>query len=436
MDDTPGSPAPKNQSSSAKTLSSLFAKRWTHKIASVFARRTRRDDRGPVAEDGAVGWSLSSHDTIRVISNRPEPTQGIDTSRFPTPFPFRRLPYDIRVIIYSHLESRPPLAPKLDCQGFYLSCRQNKREIEEFARDRLRTLFARIEDTSSVGVAIRRGSDELRNITVALPYAAFDDLGVSSSNPKWKREVLSGLHPLFAYPFDTLHIAISDDQCHVSSSPEVAAPSTNCLVESTLRYLIRDLSFMVECSNTCNDRANFTDNKQSKVEKIFKLRVAEEVPPYPSADVRARRICLSWDSRPFPHDETPLSGRIVYADPSRPQALKNANPLHPANLHTSMVYELSGADGSVGEIGIVSPTRWPLHNTGRPSVKHMVDSFDLHRGSIVSSKGSGMKLEQGIAGVRIQKLEDGEDRRHKAAVDRKFDHDVFMACIEEGYFPD
>ncbi|XPS81766.1 hypothetical protein M3J09_013694 [Ascochyta lentis] len=64
-------------------------------------------------------------------SNSSRTTQGIGASRLSTPFPFGHLPYDIRVIIYSRFDTNPPLVPKMECLGFYLSCRQYKREIEE-----------------------------------------------------------------------------------------------------------------------------------------------------------------------------------------------------------------------------------------------------------------------------------------------------------------
>lgn len=344
------------------------------------------------------------------------------------PFPFSRLPYDVRAIVYSYLETGQPLAPRFECLGFYLSCRQYRRDIEEFARDRLRRLCAKIENTLSVKVAIKRGLNELRSITVVLPYTAFDGL---SSYPRWKREVLSSLHPLFAYPFDMLRVHISSEQC-----PTLSAQFK---YESTWRSLIQDLGSVIEYSNTYNHQAHSVNDRREKFEEIFEPGSTKDDTPYPSAEVTARRICLSWDRRPSPRGDVQLSGRLIYADESYQRHAfrmeKNQDPLNPANPQTAIVYELRSAEYPIGEIGIVSSMRWPRYEFGESSVTDMIRSFDLRRGTIVSSEGLGMQLENGLAGVRVQKLEDEEDRRYKAALDRKFDDDVIRACIEEGYMP-
>jgi hypothetical protein len=418
MDDTACSPALQNQSPLAKIFKTIFASRYSYKIASLFARHTRYIRQGPSVASGA---SISS-----------------------TPFTFSHLPYDVRIIIYSYLETSQPLAPRFECLGFYLSCQQFKREIEEFARDRLRNLCARIENTSSVKIAIKRDLDELRSITVVLPYTAFDDLDASSSQPKWNHEVLSNLCPLFAYPFDTLRIEISSEQCPASSIPKCDRLSAWPDVTRTLRFLIRDLGSVVECSNMNKLQAHSMNDGQDKVEQVFKPEWGKEVPLYPSIEVKARRICLSWDLRSSPRGRIRLIGRIIYAEEpphtskGRWQAFrkeKNWNPLNPANLQTAMVYELCGAECSVGEMGIVSPMRWPLHKFGEPFVTRMVDSFDLRRGIIVSSEGVGMELKNGLAGVKVRELEDEEDRRHKVALRSRLDDMIMRAYIEEGHMP-
>jgi hypothetical protein len=420
MDDTACSPALKNPSPLAKKLKTICASRHSYKIASMFARHT-----GPTRQ------------------RPPESSGARSSSTF-----FSRLPYDVRMIIYSYLETGQPLAPRFECLGFYLSSQQSKREIEDFSRDRLRSLFATIENASGVKVAIKRGLDELRSITVVLPYTAFDNFYASSSQPKWKHEVLTGLHPLFAYPFDTLHIEISNEQRPISSIPKCETQDAWPDVTGTLRFLIRDLGSIVEYSNTSNLRAHLLNDGQNKVEKVFKPDGAKQVAMDPSTNVKARRICLSWDHRPFPRGRIQLSGRIIYAEEPRHsrkgkwQTSRKEKSWIPANLQTTMVYELSDAGCSVGEMGIVSPMRWPLYKPGGPSVTRILDAFDLRRGMIVLSEGLGMELENELAGVKVQELQDQEDRRHKAALERQnaayardFDDMVMRASIEEGYMP-
>lgn len=101
-----------------------------------------------------------------------------------------------------------------------------------------------------------------------------------------------------------------------------------------------------------------------------------------------------------------------------------------------MVYELWGAEHPAGEIGIVSPVRWRLHTFEGCSVTKEVDSFDLRKGTIVSSKGFGMELENGVPGVRDQELEDEEIKRHAAALAEKFENYVRRAYMDEGHMPD
>jgi hypothetical protein len=400
MDDTACSrPTQKNQSPLARIFKTILASRFSYKIASIFTRHTR---------------SSSS-----------------------TPFPFGRLPYDIRVIIYSYLENGQPLAPRFECLGFYLSCQQFKREIEEFSRDRLRSLFTRIENALSVEVAIKPGLDELRSITVVLPYAAFDDFGASSLRPKWKYEILRGLHPLLAYPFDTLHIEISSDpECDT----RCAGHAVN--VWRTLRYLIGDLGLIVEFSNMCKFRPRLINEALNELEKLFKANCAREVTLYPTK-VKTRQICLSWDHQTSPRRPIQLSGRMIYSEephytskrrwPFRKE--KKTNPLSPANPPTAIVYELCDAGWSVGEMGIVSPTRWSGDKFTGPLVTSIINSFDVRRGILVSSKGIGMEPENGVAGVKVQELEDEEDRRYKEAKNMAHDDMMTRAYIDDGIMP-
>jgi hypothetical protein len=398
MDDTACSPARQNQSPLVRIFKTVLASRFSYKIASIFTRHTR-------------------------------PTSN-------TPSSFGRLPYDVRVIIYSYLENGQPLAPRFECLGFYLSCQQFKRDIEGFSRDRLRSLCARIKNSLSVEVDIKHGLDELRSITVVLPYTAFDDFGVSSSRPKWKYEILSGLHPLFAYPFDTLHIEISSD-------PECGTLCAGHNVSRTLRYLIRDLGSIVEYSNTCKFQPQSMNDAQNEVKELFKANCARDVTLYPSTPIKSRRICLSWDHQPSPRRPIQLSGTMIYSEEPHHtrkrrwpfQKEKMTDPLKPAKSQTAIVYKLSGAEWSVCEMGIVSPMRWSGYKLNESLVTSTVDSFDVRRGIIVSSKGLGMELENGLAGVKVQELEDEEDRRYKAAKAAAFEDWVNRAYIEEGIMP-
>ncbi|KAJ4992853.1 hypothetical protein SVAN01_01557 [Stagonosporopsis vannaccii] len=138
---------------------------------------------------------------------------------------------------------------------------------------------------------------------------------------------------------------------------------------------------------------------------------------------------------PDPRPPAQLQGRLVQG----PAPTKTANnppcqperPLLPPTLTTITAFHLHDPDHLVLEHGIVLP----LHTVGERDLTHLLDKSDLHMGTIVSSRGVGGELEYGMAGEEVKELENEEERRHKAAVERVFDDRVTRDCIEEGYMP-
>ncbi|KAJ8106603.1 hypothetical protein OPT61_g9426 [Boeremia exigua] len=165
-----------------QTQNMSLVSRCGDKMALMFRRRKHQSYQrfGEMGEaDNFTASDISASELPTSVLSTPE----ISTTVPSTPFPFNRLPYDIRTLVYHHLESDSALAPRLDCPGLLLSSRQNKTELEEFARDRFKTIYAKVKDTSGFNVAIQSDQDELKSITVVLPYAAFDNFDATLCIP-------------------------------------------------------------------------------------------------------------------------------------------------------------------------------------------------------------------------------------------------------------
>jgi len=331
---------------------------------------------------------------------------------------FNRLPYDIRFAVYSYLEPDLALAPHKDCLGFIMSCHQAKEEIEDLARGNLGSICATIEELCGVRATIEIDPHNQRNITVGLPFAAFDDSSIPSLDARWKRCILVNLHPLFAHPFDMMRIHVAGDY---GPNPNVAkheATARSTELECTMRSLTRGIGTMIDHVNFFTQLDVYQQHGRQhyleRLEQIFSPHPDKTVPPYPTEVVRAKRICLTWDLR-----DTPGSSKAyifgatwhtisIFVHPGRrsfyhfddtraslarwrkAKKEKKINPLDPPNLYESIYYHLHDAEYSMGEIGVASPTRWMLHIWSGQSVARLVDE---HNGNStrreVSSMGPG-----------------------------------------------
>jgi len=341
------------------------------------------------------------------------------------------------VIIYSYLQPGLPLAPNINCLGFILSCRQAKDEIEELVRERLAGICTKIRNASGVEVTIRCDSASPRSVTVEVPHTAFNEFDASPQDAKWKREVLVGLHPLFAHPFDMVHIHISSDglpesciSTH-SKAPEefqlqLKAQALLCAIGSMIDHVNRGVPLSVHAS-----ASRYCGYLLDRLEQRFTQTPGKDSSPYPTDAVKAKRICLSWDLRVSPKSDTvQLNGLLYHASRLtfphikphyRPfddtlhavsrwreaQRLKKIKPLDPPNFNRAILYELADVDGLVGEIGIVSPLRWPLHVYGGPDVARMVEGYEVCNETMISSLGLGMEVTRGLRGVGMESLRVG-----------------------------
>jgi hypothetical protein len=102
---------------------------------------------------------------------------------------FTNLNFDVRTVIYKHMDL-PPIGNSKDFKGFILSCRQAYLEAEETAPKiveiQLQRLKIRVEAETGVPVELpdvprNSGFAELRDISIAIPYAA---LGISENKDK------------------------------------------------------------------------------------------------------------------------------------------------------------------------------------------------------------------------------------------------------------
>jgi hypothetical protein len=77
------------------------------------------------------------------------------------------------------------------------------------------------------------------------------------------------------------------------------------------------------------------------------------------------------------------------------------DPLDPPNFNLAICYQLRDEEHLVGEIGIVSPTRWPIYHWRGPSVIETVDTQETHQ-EYVSSRGLGKEVRKGLKGVTVE----------------------------------
>jgi hypothetical protein len=357
-------------------------------------------------------------------------------SAFPHPNSFfTRLPFDIRAIIYSYLESGdlPPLAPKFQCFNFFLCCRQAKQEIEEIASIRVKYFLASFKQSTSIELYIQPDPRNYKNLTVVLPFTALYNRGLPSQALGWEREFLVGLHPLLSQYFDTLRI-------HFSGDPDTVPAHSSLLergkLEIGMHSLLRDLGYMIERVNRVDRNSNVASDYPPGLETIFWSRNGENLTPYPNAQVAVKRICLSWDLRASGDQEVELNGKLHHArisqtcskPPRQPffpgtRALirwmekvllnKTNEPVDPYRLHVAMYYQLRDAERLAGEMGIISPLHWRLTQDESLGLNALVNGIDTDNKSYVSSKGLGTEIMDGLMGISVQHFEEEEAKVQK-----------------------
>jgi hypothetical protein len=334
-------------------------------------------------------------------------------------FQLTNLPYDIRVLVYKYIDTDPPFSPRTNTLALYLSCQSIRNDLDDIEIDKLNRICARIESKAGIELNAQCDPDQPRCLTIVLPYNAFDNTEQSFQRPKWRRELLASLHPLFALHLETLHIKLSSKHCPDSSIPLNNTLRARLNHEDVMQNLIQDICAMIDYVNPGLNEAYFKG--------ILGGGQMEEIGSYPTAKVRAKRICLSWDLRPSPGDAIHVSGRIIkvwtptrrvtrWQDLRRKSLRRkssiNKAPLDPfpwAKYPLVMKYHLRGADLQVGEIGIISPSRWVLDEL----IKRLVANHDLCEISIISSAGVGREIMTGLVGVEKKDFFDEEESIQK-----------------------
>jgi hypothetical protein len=320
---------------------------------------------------------------------------------------FNRLPYDVRAIIYHYLEPEtfPPFSPgfRQTTSGFVLSCREAKQDLEEIAAMHLAKYLSefRVTVTSIPDFTLEisagelpKSMDNLRHITITLPFSAFECFHPCSGTVCWKREVLEGLHPLFAKYFDKVRIHFRGQQ----NKPATQTLFDRGCVEVAMHHLLRDITYMIEHVNK---------GQAGETMAIFKYEAGQQNAAYPRAHVKAKRICLSWDFRPEPtgtiSEQVILNGRMHSVRSSRLVTVG-------ANSNRPLFYHLRNEQRIVGEMGIVSNSRWKLDN--EPIMNTLLNGVST-RAEFCSSDGLGNEIRLGLRGVVAEEFEEQEQEMSK-----------------------
>ncbi|CAO2648307.1 Nn.00g075740.m01.CDS01 [Neocucurbitaria sp. VM-36] len=334
----------------------------------------------------------------------------VDNSLRPASSFFERLPYDVRAIIYSHLEpgQLPPITSGFQQEncGFILSCHRAKEELEEVPRIKFTNYLVEFgttfEKSTSLTIHIPSISTpiipttltQLRHVTITLPFTSLDRHRPSIRNHVWKREVLVGLHPLFALFLDQLHIHFSGHD----NMPACASLLDRGKVEVNMHSLLRDVTYMIERVN--KDKTGGTN---VVVETIFKYEAGQRRQAYPSARVNAKRICLSWNLTEGEQQrgdlEIHMNGRLHRHSASEFE-------VHGGNRNAEMFYHLRDKRLLVGEMGIISDSRWEM--TEHTKVISLLNGVET-RWVYCSCGDLGDDLREGLDGMSEAAFEEGEE---------------------------
>lgn len=355
---------------------------------------------------------------------------------------FAVLHYDIRQIIYTYLlpEDIPPFVAIIPetIVGFSISCKLAYGETLQPTKQRL---DRRIEDFTSTFAAATKVTPcikyDLRNFIITLPFHAFHNINAEPGRARWKREVITNLHPFFTLFFDTVRIHVRTED--PEAQPDSSTPLARAKLEVSMQSILRDLTYVVErvqraaYKNEADPSIRPQQSRAPVIDAIFKY-TPNRPPPYPSDCINAERICLTWDLRPpLEHDaHLPppiLNGKlhhlisdktIMTQDTSDRMRLisaasHKARSLLPediaftsdnSSIKHAMVYQLRDSERLSGEMGIVSLTRWTT----------MVFDFYLNRlvnGRFTRAEefyceGFGGELRRGLKGMTLDDFENEE----------------------------
>jgi hypothetical protein len=350
---------------------------------------------------------------------------------------FFDLPYDIRAIIYSYLEPQnvPPLSPAFESGGFMFSCRQAKQELEEMASKALKRFIESFKRSTGIEIRLSSTVGELKSVTIHLPFKAFSGRGWDGEGIRvmWKREVMTGLHPLLAQHFDKVRIHISAD-LDTQTWPEHESLSDRGRFEVTIHSLLRDIAYMIERVN--RNPPDWHSNNALMLDQIFGYEHGKKVEQYPTTHVNARRISLSWDLRDATNPESPivLNGRMhhlglksgnrsrepasllgplavpanaIKAFLAKDEGERDLSSIKLTDYENMLFYHLRDPRRLVGEMCIQSRQRWPPLEDWRFNELLNAATTDLE---YISSQGLGKRVERGLRGIEQDKFEAEEEQ--------------------------
>jgi hypothetical protein len=220
---------------------------------------------------------------------------------------FTYLPYDIRVIIYSYLEpsDAPPFSPRFST-AFHLTCHQALEEINDKPKKTLAKFVSDFKVKTQVDLTITSEPHDLHNITVTIPFKAINTSvghGHQKNYVGWKSEYKKAFHPLLALNFNTVRVNIGSEDD--KDAPDHATLLDRGRVDVCMHSLMRSLVHSIERRNVIDFASQEAEGGDS---------IATTWPPDRedlSSQVRARRICLSWDLRDNKSEKgTVLNGQL------------------------------------------------------------------------------------------------------------------------------
>ena len=314
---------------------------------------------------------------------------------------FEKLPYDVRVVIYAHLEpgDLPPLSPgyRASTAGCLLSCRAAKFDLDGIATTRLTGYYKcfGIKFAEFTGLEHRilkapthNLSSQLRQVTIVLPFTSFAPF--SQHQCQWKRNMLIALHPLFIHYFDKVHI-------HFFGSE--GRPASNTLfdrgkVEVRMHSLLRDLGYMIARVN----REGADENSKAIVDSIFPYVSGEDIREYPGVPVRAKRICLSWNLLDEHEEALSSDAHVLNGRQHKMPGIELDKP-------QEIFYYLCNRQRTIGEIGMVSEQRWK--DISRINFSVLLNGQSTLN-EYCSSDGVGRELRTGLSGISKEEFESCE----------------------------
>jgi hypothetical protein len=318
---------------------------------------------------------------------------------------FDQFPYDIRAIIYFYLQSEdlPPLAPDPNCVNFLLSCHAAKQEVDDLSSRRHAPFFASFKESTGVEVQIRHDRHSPRSLIAVIPYAAFKTSDLTPRRLGWKREIMIALHPLFSQTLDSIRIHIASE---ISTSPQLLSLVERAEVELSIHAMLRDAGYMIERVRRAHEDPVTSPPGSLRLETMFGYMREGQSALYPSAPVKAKRICISRDLRGSEQGiEMQLNGKMHHA-------LQNAEstnkPMDPHHLPVAMFYHLRDAERLAGEMGLISANRWSSTHAEPLSLNTLVNGIHVENESYASSEGLGREVKEGLTGTSAEEFEEQE----------------------------